>query len=194
MNWGPGVTVNRERTLGQIRGIGRCDFSVLSEESLERIFGLKVSAKFWGSVNVNYSVIRDSFPNAVDATRYLPPVSGLDKHVIIVGPSLLFIHGGLLREEQEEGIELNTYECLFAALKGAALSNGLNVAVNPDHRSRLAGDQAAVVLVPPSGPLGTALLRFLPLGTAVCLKLKLPVVRSKVLMMPTRFFKGPKQV
>ena len=110
---------------------------MLAEETLERVFGIKVPAKFWNSVNANFSVVRDSFPNAVDAARYLPPASGLDKHAIAVGPSLLFMHGGLLREEQEEGV------VLVAALKGAALSDGLYIAVNPDHRSRLAGDQAA---------------------------------------------------
>ena len=58
-----------KHSLGQLRGTGRCDFSVLAEETLDRLFGLKVTEKCWSSVNAIFTVLPDSFPNVVDAAN-----------------------------------------------------------------------------------------------------------------------------
>lgn len=153
-----------KHALGQLRGSGRSDLSFLAEESLERIFGLKINEKFWQTVNAIFTITADTDPSVIDAAKYPSPASGLDRHVAAVAPSPLFIHSGLLCGEREEGIEFKTFDCSSAALRGSSLSNELYISVNPEHRSRLANDQAATVLVPPTGPMGTALARFLPLG------------------------------
>ena len=72
-------------------GTSRSDFSFLAEESLERIFGLKINEKFWKSVNSIFTILADTYPSVVDAAKYPAPASGLNRHIVAVGPSTLFI-------------------------------------------------------------------------------------------------------
>ena len=151
--------------LGQLQSSDRSDVSILAEETLERAFGLKVAGKFWRSVNCNYTVLQETYPHIVAPSRYPAPATGLDRHILVISCSPLFLHPGLISDGQEEGLEYRTYDGLSATLKGAALSNDFFIAVDPSHRSRLAGDAAATILVPPTNPTGSLLARFLPIGS-----------------------------
>ena len=97
--------VTRE-ALGQLRNVERCDVSILSEEACARVFGLRTCGKFWHGVAIHFTIMHESCPNAVDATRYLPPQCGLDKHIVLVGSSVGFLDSSLLRGEQEEGVSV----------------------------------------------------------------------------------------